>query len=110
MTRYVKTVRGRDGVVRLYLRKAGLPLVALTSPPESAELEAEVKALIAALAPSEATTGTMEAALRDYELRSADFRALAESTKYEYRLILKEFEALLSEIGTLGSGGLDTVG
>ena len=39
----------------------------------------------------------MRAALGDYELRP-DFTALAASTKYEYRLILKEFGQDLGDL------------
>jgi integrase len=104
MMRHVNKVRGRDGVVRLYLRKAGLPTLPLKSPlPAPGEeagsaLEREVAALVAS-APPPAAPSTLRSALRDYELRSADFAALAESTMYEYRLILKELEA---DFGALG--------
>lgn len=40
----------------------------------------------------------MAAAVRAYELDNPDFRGLAESTKSEYRLMLKEFE---DNLGTL---------
>jgi integrase len=95
--RYVNRIIGRDGVARLYLRKAGMPSIPLKSPMPPAgheagsELEREVAALIAK-APAPIAPSTLRAALRDYELRSADFADLADSTKYEYRLILKELE------------------
>lgn len=101
--KHVNKVRGRDGVVRLYLRKEGLPSVPLKSPlPASGEeagspLEREVAALIAAAAPA-AAPSTLRAALRDYELKSADFAGLAASTKYEYRLLLKELEEDFGEL------------
>lgn len=101
--KHVNKVRGRDGVVRLYLRKQGLPSVPLKSPlPASgaeagSPLEREVAALIAAAAPA-AAPSTLRAALRDYELKSADFAGLADSTKYEYRLLLKELEEDFGEL------------
>lgn len=95
--KYVNKVRGKDGTVRLYLRKAGMPSIPLTSPlppagqEKGSPLEREVAALIAG-APPPIAPSTLKAALREYELKSADFAGLADSTKYEYRLILKEFE------------------
>jgi integrase len=89
--KYVQRVPGKDGVVRLYFRKAGAPSVRLKSPEGSAELAAEVAALVAAAGPDRGPD-TLRQALRHYELKSADFADLADSTKYEYRLILKELE------------------
>jgi integrase len=104
MMRHVNKVRGKDGKVRLYLRKVGMPAIPLNSPmPEPGQekgsaLEQEVEALIAGAPPPTSPT-SLRVALRDYELRGADFAALADSTKYEYRLILKELE---EDFGGLG--------
>lgn len=89
--KYVQRVPGKDGVVRLYFRKAGAPSVRLKSAEGSPELAAEVAALAAAAGPPP-PPDTLRQALRYYELKSADFADLAPSTKYEYRLILKELE------------------
>jgi integrase len=88
--RYVKRSVNAYGEVFLYLRKKGLPAVALKSPEGSRELELEVEALIRSLEPPKAAAGTLELAARHYELESADFRSLAQSTKYEYRLTMAE--------------------
>lgn len=88
--KYVHRVTDRDGNERLYFRRAGSPSVRLRAPWGSPELAAEVAAILSATTRVEPST--LRAALRDYELRSADFKALADSTKYEYRLILKELE------------------
>lgn len=96
----------KDGVEYLYFRKAGLPSVKLKSPmPAPGEeagspLEAEVKALLnlAAEAAEPITPRTIRAATRRYELKDAAFAVLADSTKYEYRLILKEFDADLGDL------------
>lgn len=87
--RNVNRIVGKDGVARLYFRKRGAPSVPLRSAWGSPELEAEVAALLATCAPDPAP-GTLRQAARAYELTSADFRGLADSTKYEYRLILAE--------------------
>jgi integrase len=95
--KYVNRIEGKDGTVRLYFRKAGMPSVPLKSPmPPSGEeigsaLEAEVRAILASAAPK-AQPSTLRAYLRKYELASADFAGLADSTKYIYRLLLKEME------------------
>lgn len=89
--KHVQAVRGKDGQTRLYFRKAGAPSVRLKSPEGSEALAAEVAALLAATGPAPASN-TLRQALRHYELKSADFADLATSTKYEYRLILKELE------------------
>jgi integrase len=91
----------RDGVEYLYLRKKGLPSIALKSPwpgeghEAGSALEGEVKALLAALSPAKPRPGTLRGALRAYELESADYAALAQSTKVEYARLLghldKEF-------------------
>ena len=95
--RYVKQVVKPGGQVFLYLRKEGLPAIPLKSAPGSPELHAEVRSLIAGLAPMPTVPGTMRAALRHYELESADFRSLADSTKYEYRLIMYELDEDLGQ-------------
>ena len=103
MMKHVQKVKGRDGIVRLYLRKEGCPRVALKSPlpPQGAEagsaLEREVAALIAVAAPA-AAPSTLRAALHAYELKDADFANLADSTKYEYRLMMKELESDLGDL------------
>lgn len=89
--KYVHRVVDEKGVERLYFRKAGAPRVRLSHPFGSPELQAEVDALVAATGPAPAPE-TLRGALRYYELKSADFADLADSTKYEYRLILKELE------------------
>ncbi len=95
--KYVKRVVKPSGAVFLYLQKSGLPMVPLKSAEGSPELAAEVAAHIASLTPVPAIPGTMSAALKYYELQSADFAGLADSTKYEYRLIISEFEAAFGE-------------
>lgn len=91
----VNRVRGKDGKVRLYFRKAGMPSIPLQSPEpeewEGSALKAEVDTLLA-VQPTKAAPSTLSAALRRYELESPDFKVLADSTKYEYRLVLKELE------------------
>lgn len=83
----------------LYLRRKGYPSVRLQSPlpPKGQEagsaLEKELQALFKALS-APALPGTVKAATRAYEL-SPDFRGLAASTQYEYRLLLKEFDEQL---------------
>lgn len=53
------------------------------------EGEDEVNAILAAAAPK-AKPSTLKAYLRRYELDSPDFAGLADSTKYIYKLLLKE--------------------
>jgi len=95
--KYVNRIVGKDGVARLYFRKAGMPSVPLKSPmpPDGQEsgspLQAEVNAILAAAAPK-AKPSTLKAYLRRYELDSPDFAGLADSTKYIYKLLLKEME------------------
>lgn len=95
--RHVNKTTGRDGVVRLYLRKAGMPSIPLKSPwPEPGQeagsaLEREVQALVAAAGPKPLPS-TLRAALRAYELDSPDFRGLAPATKETYRGMLKELD------------------
>lgn len=89
--KHVHRIVGADGVERLYLRKAGLPRIRLSHPWGSEDLRHEVEALISAARPS-APPSTLRAALRAYELESADFRDLAKSTQYIYRLLLKELD------------------
>lgn len=90
--KHVQRWTSPDGKERLYFRKAGAPRVALKAAWGTPELAAEVAAILAATAPDPAPQ-TLRAVLRAYELKSADFAGLADSTKYEYRLILKELEA-----------------
>ena len=96
--KYVNKVLGRDGVVRLYLRKTGMPAIPLQSPmpppgeEEGSALKQEVAALVAG-APPKVTPSTLKAALDRYELESPDFKVLGDGTKYEYRLIIKELDA-----------------
>jgi integrase len=93
----VNRVIGRDGVERLYFRKAGFPSVPLKSPMPApgqeagSELEKEVAALLAAQ-PAKPAPSTLHAALRVYELDSADFGILAASTKKSYRGLMKELD------------------
>lgn len=94
--KYVHRVTGKDDEERLYFRKAGMPSVRLRHPWGSPELAAEVAAILSTSKPT--APSTLRAALRDYELRSADFKALAASTQYEYRLILKELEDDFGEL------------
>lgn len=90
--RYVNRVRRANGEVHLFLRKPGLPQVRLPDGLSETDLARHVASLIQTLQPQPALPGTLGAALRAYELESANFRGLAASTKYEYRLILKQFE------------------
>lgn len=93
--RHVHKITKADGRVFLYLRKAGLPRVALKSEwSESADsdLAREVEALVKAMSPDTAIPGTIKAATRAYE-QSADWRRLAQSTQDIYRIYLKEFDA-----------------
>ncbi|HEY8572834.1 hypothetical protein [Phenylobacterium sp.] len=101
--KYVNRIRRRDGSVQLYLRKKGLPCVRLPDGLAQDALSAHVEGLIAELslhsavkfAPPPTTLGS---AVRAYELENPDFINLAASTKYEYRLILKEFDADLGRV------------
>jgi integrase len=91
--KYVNRIERADGSVQLYLRKRGLPAVRLPDGLSTPALQRHIAGLIEDLAPQGGkTAGTLGAALRAYELEASEFRSLAESTKYEYRLILKEFE------------------
>jgi hypothetical protein len=102
--KYVQRIVKPNGAVHLYLRRKGLPSMRLASPwPEPGQekdspLEREVAALIERLQSPAPTPGTMRQALRDYELKDADFKGLRESTKYEYRLILKAFDKELGDL------------
>jgi len=84
-----------SGVEHLYFRKAGYPRIKLTSPwPEVYEgsaLAKEVDAIVKARGPKP-MPGTLRAARRTYELEDPDFKALAESTKVEYRRVLAELD------------------
>jgi hypothetical protein len=88
------------------LRAAALdsatPLTPVVRSPDGLDdetLAAHVASLVEDLSPDRPVAiGTMSAALRPYELESPDFRGLAKSTKYEYRLILKEFEEDLGRL------------
>ena len=95
--KYVNRVVRPSGEVQLYLRKKGLPAIRLTHPEGSAELRAEVNALVGAMSAPKPLAGTLKAALREYEL-GPDFTPLRDSTKYEYRLILKEFGQDLGDL------------
>lgn len=95
--KYVNRVVGKDGVERLYFRKAGAPSVRLQAAWGSPELEREVAGLLVAATP-EPAPATLRAALRAYELQSADFKSLGAGTQYEYRLILKELEEDFGEL------------
>jgi integrase len=103
-TRYVHQVAGPDGETYLYLRKRGLPHLRLHSAPGSPELTAEVAALLRLLEPARIAPNTLAAALREYELRDPNFANLASSTKYEYRLILKELD---EDFGALALAAID---
>jgi integrase len=100
--RYVKRYRDPQGVERLYFRKVGPPRngEALISPwPEQAqgsELEAEVRDILGPEGPK-AMSSNLAGATRTYEL-GADFTGLSASTRYEYRLLLKEFDATLGSL------------
>jgi len=100
--KFVKRFIDRQGVERLYFRKAGHRRngEALKNPwtdmPEGSLLEAEVSAILGT-APARPRPGRLSGATRSYEL-SADFKALADQTKYLYRLFLKEFDADLGEL------------
>jgi integrase len=89
--KYVNRVVDGKGVERLYFRKAGLPSVKLKSPWGSQALQHEVDAILG-LAPAKPEPSTLRAALRAYELDSADFATLEDSTKYLYRQTMKELE------------------
>lgn len=95
--KHVNRIVRPSGEVQLYLRKKGLPSVRLTHPEGSAELQSEVDALVRALSAPKPLAGTVKAALHQYEL-GPDFTGLAASTKYEYRLILKEFGQDLGDL------------
>ncbi|WP_334164729.1 tyrosine-type recombinase/integrase [Phenylobacterium sp.] len=97
--KHVKQVRGADGSTYLYLRRKGVPPIRLPDGLAPAALRAHVEALLAQRAPPPAPpAATLGAALRAYELESPDFRGLAASTQYEYRLMLKEFEEDLGKV------------
>lgn len=95
--RNVNRIVGRDGVVRLYFRKRGAPSVPLRAAWGTSELETEVAALLAACEP-DPTPGTLRQAVRAYEGKDANHARLAESTRYEYGLILREFNADFGEL------------
>lgn len=100
--RYVKRYRDAQGFERLYFRKVGHPRngEALISPwpqkPEGSELEAEVREILGPEGPK-ARPSNLAGATRTYEL-GADFTGLSASTQYEYRLLLKEFDATLGSL------------
>lgn len=97
--KYVNRIRRPDGRVFLYLRKKGLPSVRLPEDLSEHDLARHVADLLRALEPeAPVIPSTLAAALRAYELESAGFRALAASTQYEYRLILKEFDEDLGRL------------
>jgi hypothetical protein len=96
--KFVHRVVGKDGVVRLYLRKTGCPRVPLQSSEGSPELQAEVDSLVAALAMPKAHVGTLRAAFRAYETESAEYGRLAASTKKLYAPILGEMTEDLGHI------------
>ncbi|ACG78598.1 phage integrase [Phenylobacterium zucineum HLK1] len=98
--KYVNRVQRPDGTIQLYLRKRGLPAVRLPDDLPPRALEQHVARLIRDLVPggTGALRGTLAAAVRVYELESPEFRALAKSTQYEYRLILKEFDEDLGSV------------
>ena len=96
--KFVQRIVRPDGQVQLYLRKKGLPSIRLKSPEDSPALAAEIEALIASLTPQPLKPGTLAKALRYYELESPDFRNLAPSTRYEYRLILKELDGAAGDM------------
>ena len=101
--KYVQRFVDRHGAERLYLRKKGLPKVPLKSawPAEGevcSALELEVRQLLERLERTSPIPGTLRQATRAYELEDPDFRGLAESTKYEYRLLLTEFDAQLGDV------------
>lgn len=104
LMKHVMQVKRPNGAVHLYLRKKGLPHVRLESqlPPAGAEagsaLEQEVKRWLDAFAAQTPRPGTLRGLLREYELKDAGFLARADSTKYEYRLILKELEETLGGV------------
>lgn len=95
--KYVNKIK-RGGVEYLYFRKAGCPSVKLNSAWGTPELQAEVDALIAGTTAPKPGSQTLRAHLRTYELESAEFKNLADSTKYEYRLVLKELEEDFGEL------------
>ncbi|MDO1560375.1 site-specific integrase [Brevundimonas sp. 2R-24] len=87
--RHVQRIVRPNGDVHLYFRKKGCPSHRLKAGWGTVELEAEVEALLKTYAPQKPIAGTIRAAIIEYE--RADLPGLAESTQYEYRLILKEF-------------------
>lgn len=98
---YVQKVTARDGATYLYLRKRGLPRLKLASPWSEADdspLANEVRDIVARYEAVKPIAGTMRAALRAYELDDDDFKGLADSTKREYRYILKEFDGSLGHL------------
>ena len=99
----VNRVVGRDGVERLYFRKAGFPSIPLTSPwpepgQEAGSALAQEVARILGAATAKPAPSTLRAALRVYELESADFKGLAESTKKSYRGLMKELDEDLGDL------------
>ncbi len=97
--KYLNRIQRPDGRVFLYLRKKGLPSVRLPEGLSGEALARHVADLMRELSPEvPVIPSTLAAALRAYELESADFRALAASTQYEYRLILKEFDEDLGRL------------
>jgi hypothetical protein len=89
---FVQRVVKPDGRVYLYFRKDGRRQ-RLTAPEGSAELRAEVDAILASLAAAQRArtpkAGTLDGALAAYN-RSAEFLALARSTQGEYQRLIDE--------------------
>lgn len=95
--KYVNRVVDKNGVERLYFRKADLPSVKLRSPWGSEALQAEVDAILG-LSPPKASPSTLRAALRSYELDSVDYAQLEDSTKYLYRKTMGELDEDLGDL------------
>lgn len=100
--KYVQKIVKPDGKVHLYLRKKGLPSITLKSPwpadgaEKGSDLEREVNQLIKELTGDAPLPGTFKEAATAYELKSAEFRILADSTKALYLPMVYE---MVEDIG-----------
>jgi hypothetical protein len=96
--KYVHRTTSGDGKERLYFRKAGHARRPLLSPWGSQALADEVAAILKAETAPKALPGTLAGAVRAYELDSADFKGLQDSTKVLYRAMMYE---LAEDFGAL---------
>src|SRR5262245_50079014 len=88
---YIHEYRDKNGRVRRYVRRCGLPAVSLPGLPGSPEFMAAYQAAIAGAVPEKrahASPGTMKALVIDY-YRSAAFANLRPNSRRVYRIALE---------------------